>query len=326
MRKMKTTTAALAAAALLSSAVAPALAWEPTKPIEIVVPAAGGGADQLAREIAKVIEKDKLSSQKVVVTNMGAGSGAQAYLFVKGKKGDDHTLVVTLSSLFTLPVARGAAFKWDDLTPVARLALDEFVLWVNAATPYKTAEEYLKAAAENPGKFRMGGTGAAQEDQIVTILLEQAAKAKFTYVPLAGGSEVAAKLVEKFVDSTVNNPSEAVKAWKDGKVRPLGLFNSIRMAYAGEDWKAIPTMKEQGVDVEYVMMRGIFGPPDMPAPAKEYYTELLHKVSASPEFKAYLKTNALKDAWLTGDNFKTWLSQQDDLHRRILVSTGLKGS
>ena len=326
MRNIKKSCAALAAAALLSSASVPAFAWEPSKPIEIVVPAAGGGADQLAREIAKVIESEKLAKQKVVVTNMGAASGAQGYLYVKNKKGDAHTLVVTLSSLFTLPIARGAAYKWDELTPVARLALDEFVLWVNADAPFKTADEYLKAAAANPNKYRMGGTGAAQEDQIVTILLEQASKAKFTYVPLAGGSEVAAKLVEKFIDSTVNNPSEAVKGWKAGKLRPLGLFNSIRMSYAGEDWKSIPTMKEQGVDVQYVMMRGIFGPPDMPAEAKAYYTDLLSKVSKSAEFKAYLKTNALKDAWLTGDNFGTWLSQQNDVHSRILTSTGLKGS
>ena len=326
MRKIKIPAAALTAAVLLSSAVVPAFAWEPSKPIEIVVPANAGGADQLAREIARIIEKEKLSNQKVVVTNMGAGSGAQAYLFVKGKKGDDHTLVVTLSSLFTLPVARGSAFKWDELTPLSRLALDEFVLWVHADTPYKTADEYLKAVAAHPGKFRMGGTGAAQEDQIVTIMLEQAAKVKFTYVPLGGGVEVAGKLVEKFVDSTVNNPSEAVKGWKDGKLRPLGLFNSIRMSYAGDDWKAIPTMKEQSFDVQYVMMRSVFGPPDMPAAAKEYYVGLLQKVSKSPEFKTYLKNNALKDAWLTGDNFSTWLSQQDDLHRRILVSTGLKGS
>jgi len=326
MRKMKMSAAALAAAALLGSASVPAFAWEPSKPIEIVVPASGGGADQLAREIAKVIETEKLVKQKVVVTNMGAASGAQGYLFVKGKKGDDHTLVVTLSSLFTLPVARGAAYKWDELTPIARLALDEFVLWVNADAPFKTADEYVKAAAANPGKYRMGGTGAAQEDQILTILLEQATKAKFTYVPLSGGGEVAAKLVEKFVDSTVNNPAEAVKAWKAGKVRPLGLFNAIRMSYAGEDWKSIPTMKEQGMDVEYVMMRGIFGPPDMPAAAKAYYTDLLHKVAQTPEFKSYLKSNALKDAWLTGDNFNTWLTQQDEVHRRILISTGLKGS
>jgi putative tricarboxylic transport membrane protein len=326
MRKLNFPITAATAAALFCFAAAPASAWEPSDPIEIVVPANAGGADQLAREIAKVIDTEKLSTQKVVVKNMGAGSGAQAYLYVKGKKGDDHTLVVTLSSLFTLPVARSAPFKWDELTPLARMALDEFVLWVHADTPYRTAGDYIRAAAGNPGKFRMGGTGAAQEDQIVTIMLEQAAKVKFTYVPLGGGNEVAAKLVEKFIDSSVNNPSEAVKGWKDGKLRPLGLFNPIKMAYAGDDWKAIPTMKEQGLDVEYVMMRGIFGPPDMPAAAKTYYVGLLQKVSKSPAFKAYLKTNALKDAWLSGDNFQTWLGEQDELHRRILISTGLKGS
>lgn len=311
-----------AAAVMLFPAVAHA--WEPSQPIDIVVPAKAGGADELAREIAKVIGDNHMTSQPVNVVNKAGGSGAEAYMYVKGKSGDTQTLVITLSNLFTLPVAVGTPYKWSDMTPVARMALDDFILWVNAETPYKKAKDYLDAAKAESGKFKMGGTGAAQEDQIVTIMLEQASGAKFTYVPLSGGGAVAQALADKKLDSTVNNPAEAVKLWHGDKVRPLGVARAKRMSIEG--WTSVPTLKEQGFDVQYQMMRGIFGPPDMPAEAKAYYTELLHKVSSSPEFKSYLKSNALKDAWLTGDNFHTWLSQQDDLHRRILISTGLKGS
>src|ERR1700741_379365 len=177
------------AAVLFLTASGPAhAAWEPTKPVEFVVPAGtGGGADQMARLIAGIAEKHKLSPRPLIVINKSGGAGAEGFLDVKGKKGEAHTIVITLSNLFTTPLHTGIPFSWRDLTPVARLALDEFILWVNAETPYKPAKEYLAAAKEQAGKpsqMKMGGTGSAQEDQILTIQVEQAlAGAKFTYVP-----------------------------------------------------------------------------------------------------------------------------------------------
>src|SRR5262245_37095451 len=176
--------------------VTPAHAWEPTKPIEFIVPAGtGGGADQMARLIAGIADEAKLSTRPLVVVNKSGGAGAEGFLHVKAKKGDAHTLVITLSNLFTTPLHTGVPFNWRDLTPIARMALDEFILWVNADTPYKTAKEYLAAVKEKPGAMKMGGTGSAQEDQILTIQLEQALGVKFTYVPFKGGGEVCVNLV-----------------------------------------------------------------------------------------------------------------------------------
>ena len=140
----------------------PAAAWEPTKPIEFVVPAGtGGGADQMARLIAGIAEKHKLSPRPFIVVNKSGGAGAEGFLYVKGKKGDAQTIVITLSNLFTTPLHTGVPFNWKDLTPIARLALDEFILWVNAETPYKTAKEYLAAAKaeerrDEDGRHRVG--------------------------------------------------------------------------------------------------------------------------------------------------------------------------
>ena len=136
--------AALAGAVL--TALAPALAWEPTKTVEFVVPAGtGGGADQMARFIQSIIAKHNLMKQPMVVVNKAGGAGAEGFLDVKGAKGDPHKIVITLSNLFTTPLATGVPFNWKDLTPVAMMALDQFVLWVNAETPYKTAKEYIDA-------------------------------------------------------------------------------------------------------------------------------------------------------------------------------------
>ena len=303
---------------------APVAAWEPTKPIEFVIPAGtGGGADVMARLIAPLVEKHKLSPKPLVVINKSGGAGAEGFLHVKGKKGDAHTIIITLSNLFTTPLHTGVPFNWKDLTPLGRLALDEFILWVNAETPYKTAKEYLAAVKEKPTTFKMGGTGSAQEDQIITIQLEQALGLKFIYVPFKGGGEVCVNLVGNHVDSTVNNPAECVGHWKAGKVRPLAVFDSARLTWA-TGWGDIPTAREAiGVDIQYLMLRGIFGPPDMPKEAVDFYQGMLKKVYDSPEFQKYLLDNALKPSWLTGAEYVKWLGETESLHKELMQKGGL---
>jgi putative tricarboxylic transport membrane protein len=323
-RRLAALVPALAIAALVCP-VAPAGAWEPTKPIEFVIPAGtGGGADQMARLIAGIVEKHRFSLRPIIVVNKSGGAGAEGFLHVKGKKGDSHTMIITLSNLFTTPLHTGVPFNWKDLTPIARMALDEFVLWVNAETPYKTAKEYIAAVKERSGgdRMKMGGTGSAQEDQILTIQLEQATGVKFTYVPFKGGGEVCVNLVGKHVDSTVNNPIECVSHWKAGRVRPLAVFDTARITVP--DWKDIPTVKEAvGADISYLMLRGIFGAPDMPKEALEWYQGLLKKVYDTSEFQDYLKQGALKPAWETGAPFMKWLGEADQLHRDLMMKGGL---
>src|SRR5581483_8342722 len=219
--KRKTT---LFATALLGASIAaltlPAQAWEPTKPIEIIVPAGtGGGADQMARAVQGIITKHNLSKQSVVVINKSGGAGGEGFLDVKNSKGDDHKLIITLSNLFTTPLATGIPFSYKDLTPIAMMALDEFVLWVNASTPYQTAKDYMDAIKKAPdGQFKMGGTGSKQEDQIITVAIEKVIGKKMTYIPYKGGGAVAVQLVGGHVDSTVNNPIEAVAQWRAGSL------------------------------------------------------------------------------------------------------------
>jgi len=320
--------AALLLVVLVGGLAAPArAAWEPTKPIEFVVPAGtGGGADQMARLVAGIVDKHKLSPKPMIVVNKAGGAGAEGFLDVKGKKGDPHTIIITLSNLFTTPLHTGVPFSWKDLTPVARLALDQFILWVNAETPYMTAKDYMAAVKENAGKpsqKKMGGTGSAQEDQIITIQIQQAVEgSKFTYVPFKGGGEVCVNLVGKHVDSTVNNPIECASHWKAKRVRPLAVFDSERIPVA--EWKDIPTVKEAlGVDIQYLMLRGIFGPPNMPKDAVDWYAGFLKKVTDTPEWKKYMDDGALKPAFATGDEYVKWVDANEKLHRELMAKGGL---
>ncbi len=231
-----TSMTALTLAASAFAIAAPAAAWEPTKPVEFIVPAGtGGGADQMARFVQGVITKNNLMKQPMIVVNKSGGAGAEGFLAVKDAKGDPNKIIITLSNLFTTPLATGVPFNWKDLTPVAMLALDQFVLWVNADTPYKTAKDYLDAVkAGGPNKFKMGGTGSKQEDQIITVAIEKATGTKFTYVPFKGGGDVAVQLVGKHIDSTVNNPIEAVAQWRAGSLRPLCVFDDDADALQGQ--------------------------------------------------------------------------------------------
>src|SRR5690242_1212798 len=303
-----------------------AFAWEPTKPIEFVIPAGtGGGADQMARLIAGIADKNKLSPRPLLAVNKSGGAGAEGFLYVKEKKRDPHVIVITLSNLFTTPLHTGVPFNWKDLTPVARLALDEFILWVNAETPYKTAKEYIAAVKERSqggNRMKMGGTGSAQEDQIITIQMEQALDVKFTYVPFKGGGEVCVNLVGKHIDSTVNNPAECVSHWKNGTVRPLGVFDTTRIPVG--EWKTIPTIKEAlGADVHYLMLRGIFGAPDMPKDAVDWYTEFFKKIYETADFKKYLSDGALKPAFATGSEYVKWVEENENLHRDLMKKGGV---
>src|ERR1700741_2518148 len=140
-----------AAAALGASQIAATAAWEPTRPVEFIVPAGtGGGADQMARTIQGIVSKHNLMKQPMVVINKSGGAGGEGFLDVKGSRGNPHKLAITLSNLFTTPLGTGIPFNWKDLTPVAMMALDEFVLWVNAETPYQTAQQYIEALKAAP--------------------------------------------------------------------------------------------------------------------------------------------------------------------------------
>lgn len=298
-------------------------AWEPTKPVELIVPAGtGGGADVMARFITPIIDKYKLSPTPFIVLNKSGEAGAEGMLYVKGKNKDPHTIIITLDNLFTTPMATGVPFSWRDLTPVARMALDYFNLWVNEDSPYRTAKEYIAAVKKEPGKFTMGGTGTAQEDQIITIMLEQAFGLKFSYVPFKGGGEVAVERVGKHVNSTVNNPSEAVSHWKAKRLRPLATIDHQRIDLP--DWKTIPTMKEAtGVDMSYLMLRGFFAAPGITKEQQDFYVKVMKKVSETPEWKKYVADMGLKGAFLSGPEYVKWLEEKDKTTKHFMAKGDL---
>ena len=313
----------------LAIAPMPAQAWEPTKTVEFIIPAGtGGGADQMARVIQGIIAKNNLMKQSMVVVNKAGGAGAEGFLDVKGAKGDPHKIIITLSNLFTTPLATGVPFNWRDLTPVQMMALDQFVLWVNAESPYKTPKDLVDAAKKaGAAKLKMAGTGSKQEDQIITVAIEKQTGIKFIYVPFKGGGDVAVQLVGKHVDATVNNPIEAVAHWRGGKLRPLCVFDPARMPYKKKvtdtmAWSDIPTCKASGLDVDYLMLRGIFMPGGVTTEQVQYYIDLLKKVRETPEWKDFMEKGAFNQTALNGKPYADWVAKEEARHLALMKAAG----
>ncbi len=319
---------AFALAAAVSLATPTQAAWEPTRPVEFIVPAGtGGGADQMARVIQGIVAKHNLMKQQIVVINKSGGAGGEGFLDVKAARGNPHKIVITLSNLFTTPLATGIPFNWKDMTPVAMLALDEFILWVNSDTPYKTAQEYIAAVKAAPaGQFKMGGTGSKQEDQIITVALEKITGTKLIYIPYRGGGEVAVQLVGKHVDSTVNNPIEAVAQWRAGQLRPLCVFDSKTLPYkekiADKAWGDIPTCKSQGLDIEYLMLRGIFMPAGVTKEQVDFYVDLFRKVRETPEWKQLMSDGAFNQTFMIGADYAKWVDTEEKRHQTLMKEAG----
>jgi putative tricarboxylic transport membrane protein len=321
-------TLAIAGLALGMSHAAVANAWEPTKSVEFIVPfGAGGATDQMARSIQGIIAKNKLMSQPIIVQNKAGASGAEGLLDIQNTPGDAHRLVVSSSGLYTVPLATGLPFNWRDLTPVAMVAQDEFVFWVNSDTPYKAPMDYLNDVKKTPSKFKMGGTSSKREDHIITAMIEKKAGVKFIYIPYKGGGEAATQLSGKHIDSNTNNPSESISQWRAGQHRALCLFADKRSSYTDkvtetQSWSDVPTCKEKGLDVQYQMLRVFMLPGKVAPEVTKYYVELLQKVIATPEWKAYVKNNALKPTVMVGEELRAYMAKDEQAHREIMKSAG----
>jgi tripartite-type tricarboxylate transporter receptor subunit TctC len=310
-------------AAGMSAMVSQATAqWEPQKPVEFIIMAGtGGGADQIARLLQGLIEQKDLSPRPFVPINKPGGSGAEALRYLHDKAGDDHTVLVTLNSFYTTPILQeGLGVDITEFTPIGRMALDTFLLWVNAEQEEIDSLEAYVDAAKSAGKdWKMGGTGSGQEDSIVTSMLEAEFGLDVTYIPFEGGGTVAKNLVGNHIDSTVNNPAEQIEFMRAGNTKPLVQFTEERM----DAFADVPTAKELGHDVVYYMQRSINGPPEMPKEAQDWYIQLFQTLFESEEWQDYCQSEGLFcEEWMAGEDLGAFHQTQYERHQALIEKVG----
>ena len=318
LRKLMTSALVLGCATVVVAT--PAIAWQPNKPIDFIIMAGkGGGADKMARLMQGIVEKESLAERPLVPVNKSGGSGAEALMAAKSASDPDHTIMVTLNSFYTTPL-RQPGLDVDVLTfaPVARMAEDTFLLWVHADTGITTFEQWLDVAREQGSKWVMGGTGSNSEDNIITDFLNNNYGLSMKYIPYKGGGAVAKDVAGKQINSSVNNPSEAIGFWQSGDMVPLVAFTNERLPMFPE----VPTLREKGGEFSYFMQRSVVGAPGMSEEARAYYTELFTKVYNSEDWQAYKSKKSLMGDLMSGDQLSDYWRNQRDNHEQILRSSG----
>jgi len=295
--------------------------WEPKKPVQFVVMAGkGGGADKAVRLMQVIIAKDKLSNVPFTPINKPGGTGAEALIHLKGKKGDNHTIMFTLNSFYTTPLRQpGLGVNIEEFTPIMRMAEDTFCLWVHSdRKDINSVGDFVKAAKAKGKGWIMAGTGKASEDNLLTDFLNSAYGLEMKYVPYKGGGKVAKELAGKNADSTVNNPSEQLGFYEAGTTKPLACFTPERIAL----FKDSPTFKELGQDFVYFMQRTVVGAPGMDPEAVKYYQDLFNKVFTSEAWQTYRKKKALQGDALSGDALMAYWKNERDVHKAMLMKMG----
>ncbi len=309
-----------AAAAFAAGLAGAAAAWEPNKPVEFVIMAGkGGGADRMARLMQAIVEEGDLASKPLVPVNKAGGSGAEALVHLNGVRDADHTIMVTLNSFFTTPLRQpGLGVDIMEFAPIARMAEDTFVLWVHKDEGVATFEEFLDQAKARGDGWVMGGTGKNSEDNIITDFLNNNYGLDIKYIPYKGGGAVAKDLAGQQIDSSVNNPSEALGFYESGDLIPLVAFTDERLPMFPD----VPTLKELGGDFAYFMQRSVVGAPGMSDEALAYYQGLFDQVYNSEKWQAYKSDKSLMGDLMSGDELLSYWQTQRDRHADILSAAG----
>ncbi len=289
--------------------------WTPTKTVQFIVMAGkGGGADKATRFLVETIAKAKLAPVAFEIVNMPGGSGGDALSALSQRTGDGHVLLFTLNSFYTAPIDH-PEIKVDvtQFAPVARMAEDVFLLWVNAQrADIETMDDFVKAARLKGKGWIMAGTGLGAEDNLLTDFLNAQYGLDMTYQDKGGGGDVAKELAEKRADSTVNNPSEQNEFFPKGITKPLLAFTPLRLpAYANK-----PTLRETGMDFTYFMQRSVVGAGGLSADQFQYWSNLFRQLFESQAWTDYRKANSLKGDFLTGPQLTAYWQTEREKHIR----------
>ena len=308
------------AAAMAVAGAGAALAWEPTKPVDFVIMAGkGGGADKMARLMQAIVEEGKMAPQPLVPINKPGGSGAEALVHLKNAKDPNHTIMVTLNSFFTTPLRQpGLGVDIMTFAPIGRMAEDTFVLWVHKDAGITTFEQFLAEAKARGNKWVMGGTGKNSEDNIITDFLNSNYGLEIKYIPYKGGGAVAKDLAGGQINSSVNNPSEALGFYESGDVVPLVAFTDERLKIFPD----VPTLKEAGGDFVYYMQRSVVGAPGMSPEALAYYNTLFQSVFETSQWQGYRDKKALLGSKIEGPDLLDYWKSQRTRHEGILKASG----
>jgi len=273
---MRTSIASIALLAALP-AITSAQTFQPTRPVEIVVHnAPGGGSDLLARQIAIILEKEKLLPVRTHVVNRPGGGSATAMSYMAEKRGEPHTIALFTSAWMMTPIlSQEVTAGYNDMTPIARLVLESAVVLVKADSPYRTLKDFIDAAKKEPGKLKQAGGSVQTRGNFVRLILQRSTDARWAYISFPGGGERNAALLGGHVQLLVAEPQEVSEYVRNGSLRAIAQITEKRLPA----FPNVPTLKEAGYNVlSDPTIRGVVAPPGIAANAVAYWEEVFARM------------------------------------------------
>jgi tripartite-type tricarboxylate transporter receptor subunit TctC len=292
----------------------------PAKPVSVIVPMnPGGGTDLVGRAFAEALKKQM--GQSVVVENVPGAGSAIGTTKLHGSRPDGYTLGVVGGFLVTTSLLGAAKFPVSDLTHIARLSQEIFVLAVKADAPWKSLAEYAEASRKEPGKITLGTAGSGALTHLAAEALNQKAGAKFNIIHFAGGAKEIAAVLGGHVSGGVFSQVEVLPhSGANGNLRTLAVFGETR----SEKVPGVPTLKELGIQgVPPGPWQGLAGPKGLPEPVKKSLIEAAAKAGQDPAWLDFLEKNGLSGAFLSGPELESFLKQEVEMIGALLRAIGL---
>jgi putative tricarboxylic transport membrane protein len=290
--------------------------------LKIMAPAGpGGGWDTAARSLQQVMMTTGVAKSVQVNNVTGAGGTVGLAQFINSAKGDGSQLMVNGITMVGAILTNKSPVNLDLVTPIARLTGDPLVIVVPANSPLKTVQDLAAAVKADVAKVTWAGGSAGGADHILAALFVKAAggdQSKVNYIAFSGGGEAIAAIVGGKVTAGISGYGEFEGQIKAGKMRALAVSSGKRV-----DGADVPTLKEQGMDVELMNWRSVVAPPGITPEQRKTLADAVEKTIKSKEWAEVLKAKGWEDYYLPGDQFAAFLKEEQVRVGDVLKSIGL---
>lgn len=284
----------------------------PSKPVTVVVPFPPGGvADIAARALAPVLERDL--KQSVIIVNKPGAGGSLGAGAVANAKPDGYTMLMALASISTNPEQerinkRPAPFQLNQLTPIARISMEQMMLAVRADSPYQDVKDIVADAMKRPGAVSYASSGIYGVYHVATDMFSHASQIKLNHIPYGGGAPALLALLSGDVDFGLVTRSVGVSHLQSGKLRPLAAWGAERW----KDYPSVPTIKEAGYDVDYQLWSGLFVPAGTPLTVQKTLREAVRIAAGNEQFKKTLESQNASAAYMDAPEFDRYWKQDSE--------------
>jgi putative tricarboxylic transport membrane protein len=292
----------------------------PSKPLEIVsATGVGGGSDMVVRLVADVITKEKLLPQPVVVVNKPGGGGAVGQQYVASRRGDPYVLLQASTNLVGVPIRTGLDLGVDKFQPLGAIGFDTNSIAVAENSPFRTLKDLVNAAREKPKTISVGTTSPGGGAHSMMHKLEKLSGARFNIVSFKSGAESVTAVMGGHIHATAENLGEVLGQVEVKKLRLLGIPSEKRIAGLPD----VPTLKEQGFDIQAGALRSFVAPAGIPRDAAKMLEDTIAKVHKSSAWRDYMARNMYEDVYMNAEQLARWLAAQQTEMLQFLTDVGL---